>query len=70
MLVDGKVHAFVEKGSGLNISELRHKLAKKLPSHANPASLRIVDQLPRSQNDKIDSRELSSRLKSEMDFDL
>ncbi len=53
--VNGLLISFVEKQQNLDLSALRCKLADHLPAYAVPESFKVLDNLPRNANDKIDA---------------
>lgn len=56
VLIDGELHAFVQATEALtDLSALRAALARSLADHEVPKVFHLVESLPLSANDKIDS---------------
>ncbi len=54
VLVDGKLHAFVQGPEGLDTGGLRSALETRLDPHAVPGYIHRLAELPRNANDKVD----------------
>lgn len=67
VLVDGRLHAFLEAGPDgeIDVGRLRADLSTKIEAHATPAHFHVLPVLPRSANDKIDLQALKALLMQE-----
>ena len=59
LLIDGRLHAFVESAENFDELKLRQRIAGMLEVEARPSRIHRVDGLPRNENDKLDVRALS-----------
>jgi D-alanine--poly(phosphoribitol) ligase subunit 1 len=61
VLAGGHLISFVTGVAELDVRAVQHALAQKLPHYAIPREIRVLAQLPRGANDKIDVAELIKR---------
>jgi D-alanine--poly(phosphoribitol) ligase subunit 1 len=63
VVIDNSLHAFIESKTNVDSADLRGKLSQLLDQHAIPKYFHVVSNLPRNENDKIDSLALVAMLK-------
>lgn len=56
------LHSFVESAAPVDEERVREHLAKRLPFHSVPKTVRAIQALPRNPNGKIDRGELERRI--------
>lgn len=52
--IDGALYSFIAADSRFDLNDLRRRAAGILPHHAMPAELFVIEELPRTDNNKID----------------
>jgi D-alanine--poly(phosphoribitol) ligase subunit 1 len=64
VLAGEELHSFVESADGIDQERVRALLAKRLPFHAVPKTIRSLATLPRNPNGKIDAAALKQLVSS------